>query len=338
MQALVFRAETGPQLEQVPQPVPTAQEVLLQVGYCGICGTDLHACAGDFADGVVMGHEFSGTIVALGEEVTQWQVGDRVAVNPNGVVCGECDFCRRGQINLCQQREANNIGQNRNGGIAEYVALEPSRLHRLPDQVSLLQGAWTEPLAVAVRTVSRAELTEGDRAIVFGAGPIGLLVLSVLKARGVAAVVVERSRARGEVARQLGAAQVLNPDEVDLPGRFADPASAPTVAFECTGVAGIVDLALAVLRPTGRLVVTGYSRTPPTYASESLLFKELQIRASFIYRDQEFPAALELLRTGAVDVELLTSGVVPVSQALTAFAGMRQADTAIKYAIGNPRV
>lgn len=336
MQALVFREQGGPVVEQVPEPVPERDQVLVEVGFCGICGTDLHASAGDFADGVVMGHEFSGTIRELGAQVTGWRTGDRVAVNPNGLVCGQCAFCRAGQLNLCLRREANNLGQNHDGGLAQFVALAPQRLHRLPEQVSLAQGAWTEPLAVAVRTVARGEVQSADRAMVFGAGPIGLLVLSVLRARGVDWVtVVERSPARAEVAKHLGASQVLDPAQGDLAERFADPALAPTVAFECTGVAAVIDTALALLRPAGRLVVTGYSRTAPTYASEHLLFKELQIRASFIYRDVEFPAALDLLAAGAVDVEHLTSGIVPVAAAPEAFAAMKNADTAIKYLVGS---
>lgn len=336
MQAVVFRSAGGPVVEEVPDPVPRTSEVVLEVGFCGICGTDLHASANDFADGVVMGHEFSGTVREVGAQVSGWRPGDRVAVNPNGVVCGTCEFCRAGQLNLCLQREANNIGQNRHGGLAEFVSVAPQRLHRLPDDVSLLQGAWTEPLAVAVRSVARAALQPGDRAIVFGAGPIGLLVLSVLRARGLQPVtVVERSAARASVAELLGAAEVLDPDHADLPGRFADPSVAPTVAFECTGAASVIDLALGVLRPTGRLVVTGYSRTAPTYAAELLLFKELEIRASFIYRDTEFPTAIELLRTGAVDIGAMTTGIVPVSDAPAAFQAMSQGQTAIKYQIGS---
>lgn len=333
MLAVVF-TQDGEHLADVPEPTCGPAEVLVGVDYCGICGTDLHATASDFQDGIVMGHEFSGAIVEVGSEVAGWNLGDAVAVNPNGVVCGRCQYCRADLVNLCVEREWQNIGQHLPGGLAPLVAVDPRRLHRLPATVSTLQGAWAEPLAVAVRSADRSEARAGEQAVVFGAGPIGLLVTAVLRARGIENLtVVEPSPARRNAALLMGASAVIDPTHTDPTSMFAE-ATPPPLAFECTGVAGVIDTALAVLRPAGRLIVTGYSRTPPTYRSEPLLFKELDIRASFIYRTTEFPEALRLLEAGVVDVAALTSGTVPITDAPRAFEQMRSSSNAIKFLIG----
>jgi 2-desacetyl-2-hydroxyethyl bacteriochlorophyllide A dehydrogenase len=330
--AIVF-TPGGERLQDVPEPTCGPSEVLVGVECCGICGTDLHASTSDFQDGIVMGHEFSGAIVEVGSEVVGWDIGDTVAVNPNGVVCGRCQSCHAGFSNLCVERERWNVGQHLPGGLAPLVALDPRRLHRLPANVSTLQGAWAEPLAVAVRTVDRSEAREDAKAVVFGAGPIGLLVAAVLRARGIEDLtVVEPAPTRREAALRMGASAVIDPTNTDPSSLFAE---APSLAFECTGVGDVIETALNVLRPTGRLVVTGYSRIPPTYRSEPLLFKELDIRASFIYRTTEFPEALRLLESGAVDVAALTSGIVPIIDAAKAFEQMRSSSNAIKFLIGH---
>ena len=173
----------------------------------------------------------------------------------------------------------------------------------------------------------------GDQAVVFGAGPIGLLVTMLLRAAGLSQVtVVETSPERRAKALEVGATHVLNPIDVNPVAHFSDPATAPRFAFECTGVAQVTDTAVRVLRPHGRLTVTGFARKPPSYQAADLLFKEIEIRGSFIYVE-EFAMAIDLLARGVVDVTPLISGIVDLPGAIEAFTNMRSSPSAVKYLI-----
>jgi threonine dehydrogenase-like Zn-dependent dehydrogenase len=323
MTAVVFGEDGAEQLREVPVPAPGPGEALLRVECCGICGSDLHAAEPDFRPGVTMGHELAGTIAALGPGAEGWRVGERVCVNPNGDWCGACAHCRAGRFNLCPGLRDTAVGLARDGGMAPWAAVPARTLHPLPDAVSTRQGAWVEPLAVAVRSVRTSGIAAGDDAIVFGAGPIGLLVIQVLRAAGAGRVTaVEPSALRARLAAECGAEEVIDPATEDVVERFADPAAAPAYAFECTGVATVTETALRVLRPRGRLTVTGFARERPVYRAQDLLFKELEIRGSLIYVE-ELAMAIDLLAHGAVDVNALTSDVRPIAAAIEAFRDLR---------------
>jgi threonine dehydrogenase-like Zn-dependent dehydrogenase len=330
MRAVVFGADGKPHREDVPEPRPAADEVLLKVGYCGICGSDLHSAEPDFRPGTTMGHEFSGEIVEIGASVEDWAVGDRVVVNPNGDWCGTCGFCMQGHFNMCPLIWDNVIGLARNGGMAPLAAVRARTLYRLPDAVTLRQGAWVEPVAVALRTVRRSGIALGDDAIVFGAGPIGLLVVKLLRAAGAGRITaVEPTRARADAALAAGAHAVIDPTATSLNEAFSDRLAAPAFAFECTGVAEVVNAAVSVLRPHGILAVTGFARKNPFFDAADLLFKEIEIRGSFIYTS-EFSGAIDLLARGAIDVEPLISGVLDFGNGLTAFDQMLNSNSTIK--------
>ncbi|GAA2042751.1 zinc-dependent alcohol dehydrogenase family protein [Agromyces tropicus] len=334
MLAVVFGAD-GERVEERPEPVPAADEVLLRVEYCGICGSDLHAGEPDFRVGVVMGHEFSGTVVGTGRDVEGFSAGDRVVVNPNGDVCGRCAACVRGEVNLCANLWDTVVGLARDGGLAPYAAVRAQTLHRLPEQVDLAAGALVEPLAVALRTVRNSGIPVGEQAVVFGGGPIGLLVTSVLRAAGASRItVIEPNPTRREKALAQGATDVVDPYSTPVGEAFADPAVAPRFAFECSGVPQLVGEAVKALAPRGVLTVTGYSRRPPEFDAADLLFKEITIRGSFIYVS-EFRDAIELLARGRVDVSALISGVVPVADADEAFSAMRSSPEAVKHLISD---
>lgn len=334
MKAVVF-TESGEQLLDVPEPRPLADEVLVAVEYCGICGSDLHAAAPDFREGTVMGHEFAGVIVELGKDVAGWRVGQRVTINPNGDWCGRCPNCLVGDFNMCQHIWETAVGLARPGGLAPLTAVRSRVLRALPESATTKQGAWVEPTAVAVRSVHRSGISLGDDAIVFGGGPVGLLVTALLRSAGAGEItVVEISEARGQVAREVGADVVLDPTAVDVREHFGDTDHAPRFAFECTGVAEVTMQAVSVLHPHGRLIVNGFARRPPMYNAPELLAKEIEIVGSFIYVE-EFDQAIDLLARGLVDIEPLTSGVVPVAHASEAFEAMRGSGSVIKYLIGS---
>ncbi len=332
MRAVVFTPE-GERLEDRPEPTPAVDELLLEVEYCGICGSDLHAAEPDFRPGNIMGHEFSGTVLEVGVAVEGFAVGDRVVVNPNGDWCGRCLACVRGEVNMCENVWNTAVGLARSGGLAPRVAVRARTAHRLPDAVPLDAAALIEPLAVALRTVRNSGIAVGQDAVVFGGGPIGLLVTTILSAAGVARItVVEPTLARRAIALHQGATDVIDPKETEVAEFFADRASAPQFAFECSGVAELVGQAVSVLGPRGTLTVTGFSRRPPTFDAADLLFKEITIRGSFIYVE-EFGEAIRLLASGRIDVSALVSGVVSVEDAAVAFDRMRHSPDVVKYLI-----
>lgn len=332
MRAMIFTT-AGERLAEVAEPEVGAADVLLQVEYCGICGSDLHAGEPDFHAGVVMGHEFVGTVLEVGAEVSGWAVGVRVVVNPNGNWCGRCGECRRGATNLCPEVWKGAVGLAANGGLAPRAAVPARTLRLLPDGLSFRDAAWTEPLAVALRTVRRSEFSVGQDAVVLGGGPIGLLVTALLSAAGASSItLVEPTAARRQIAERLGATATVDPTETDVVDHFASMPSAPAYAFECGGVSQLTRLGVKILRPGGRLTVTGFSRTPPVFDAADLLFKEIDIRGSFIYRG-EFEEAISILASGRIDVGALTTDVVSIDDAERAFSAMRTSTSAIKYLI-----
>jgi threonine dehydrogenase-like Zn-dependent dehydrogenase len=155
MRAVLLGADGMERLDDIPDPIPGPGEVVLRVDYCGICGSDLHAQHQGFGVGIALGHEFAGEIIELGRDVTNFAVGERVCVNPNGDWCGGCGFCRAGQYNLCTELFRTAVGVARHGGMARYTAVPTKVLHRLPDGVSTKQGAWVEPTATALRAVRK---------------------------------------------------------------------------------------------------------------------------------------------------------------------------------------
>ena len=330
MRAVLLGAYGMECLDDIPEPAPGIGEVVLRVDYCGICGSDLHAQRQGFGVGIVLGHEFAGEIIELGRGVTNFAVGERVCVNPNGDWCGGCGFCRVSQYNLCTELFRTAVGVARHGGMARYTAIPTKVLHRLPDGVSTKQGAWVEPIATALRAVRTSGISMGDPAIVFGAGPIGLLVITLLRAMGVGTITAfEPSPMRGAKAAEVGADAIIDPLSSDPATVFPDLSAAPSHGFECSGVAAATESALRVLRSRGVLTVTGVAPTPPHYQARDLVFKELTIRGSFIY-EQEFDMAIELLDRGVVDIEPLTSDVRGIDAGPQAFSEMRQAAGLVK--------
>lgn len=330
MRAVQLTAERKLRLSDLPSPRPGLGEVIVASEYCGICGTDLHADVIDmFLPPVVIGHEFAGTIVELGDGVDGWEVGDKVTVNPMGVTCGVCAPCLRGRPNYCLDGVyRNSIGVARNGGMAEQVAVPARVLFRLPAGMGTLQGAWVEPLAVAVRAVRKSDFRIGDRVCVIGAGPVGLLVAQLLRSGGAAEIaVVEPSVARRATALQQGADHAVPPETAAELGidRFDG-------VFECSGHPRALQTALELLARGGYVQLLGAATGDVSFAAILALHKEVRLTSSFIYVD-EYPAAIALLASGAIEVEALTSAVVPLERFAEAFEAMREPESTIKALI-----
>ncbi|MEB3371276.1 zinc-dependent alcohol dehydrogenase [Saccharopolyspora mangrovi] len=331
MKAVILSEDRNIDLQDRDITEPGPGEVLLRSEYCGICGTDLHAPDLDlFKPPVVMGHEFSAEIIATGPGVAGWAPGMRVVANPNGNACQNCDQCRGGRVNLCRVATmAEALGVCRDGGMAEQVVVPAVHLHRLPDTLDSLRGAWTEPLAVAVRAVAHSGLRLGEEVLVIGGGPIGQLVVQLARRAGARKVtLIEPSPMRRGIAHRLGA------DHVFEPGEHAGAVSGGQLrpverVFECSGHPTAVQTAIDAIAPGGSIQLVAISPQPVTFDAMSALTKEIQLNSKFIYVE-EFDLAIDLLARDLVDVMSLTSSVVELDDYATAFDALNHPDSTVK--------
>jgi 2-desacetyl-2-hydroxyethyl bacteriochlorophyllide A dehydrogenase len=301
---------------QRPEQTPGAGQALVEVAFCGICGSDLHFrdVPELFPAGTVPGHELSGRIVALGEGLEGWSEGDRVCVLPFAR-CGECELCLSGNEQVCPHAVVNGVGlgTGRPGGYAERVIVDQRMLFALPDAVDDRAGTLVEPLAVAVRAVAKAAVPVTEPVVVMGAGPVGLLTALVLRERGYRRmVVVSRNPGRGRRAAELGLPVVSLEDFEATP-----PQDAPACVFECAGTPAAARLATELLRPLGQLMLVGVSMEPLDLPAPPVVLKELEIRGVLTYRRDEFAEAIDLLASGRIPAQaLITETVAPGNQHL----------------------
>jgi len=300
--------------------------VIVKVAYCGICGTDLHMlAAGIMPAGCIIGHELSGTVARVGAEVEGWTEGDPVAVLPLDP-CFSCDPCRRGSVMICEESylRAYGIG-GRPGGFSQYMAVRPSMLFRLPGGLDFKTAALNEPWSVAVHGVNLSGFPAGGRAVVMGAGPIGLLCVAALRAAGAEAVYVsEPDPYRAEKARDLGADLVVNPS-VEIPADVIRETAGrpPAYVFECAGTETSMEEASAIAGPLGRIVALGVPMGNATLFPLNWFMKEIRLYFSLGYTYPEFGENLDLLNRGAVDPETVISDVLPLAEIQKAMEMLR---------------
>ncbi|CAN5557113.1 2,3-butanediol dehydrogenase [soil metagenome] len=313
MKAAVYYGPNKVEVADVPEPTPVPGTVKVKVGFNGICGTDLH----EYYAGPIfvptaphpltgrqlpltMGHEFAGVITDVGEGVTGWAEGDRVAVEPI-YRCGHCASCSAGNYNICAQIGFHGLMSD--GGMAEYSVVPTSMLHKLPDNVSLQLGALVEPMSVAYHAATLGDTLPGDTAMVFGAGPIGIGLWFALRGKGIEDVfVVEPSATRRQAIEHLGA-RTLDPASVDVPkfitdhtqGRKAD------AVFDAAGVAPAVETALACIGARKAMVSVAIYEKPLVTPLLNLVMNESRIQGSLCYTAADFEAVIALMEQGSYD-------------------------------------
>jgi 2-desacetyl-2-hydroxyethyl bacteriochlorophyllide A dehydrogenase len=305
MEAAVYIGDGELALQQVAVPAPGAGEALVAVSHCGICGTDLHLVLERYArPGSVLGHEWSGTVAAVGAGVDPSSVGAPVVADP-APGCGDCRACTRGRPSVCLRRPAPDHLASR-GAFCQYVVVDAARLLRIPDTLPLRVAALTEPTAIALHTCTLAGVEPGDRVLVTGAGPVGLLLLAVLRARGVDDITVsEPAAARRERARELGATLAVHPDELPR-APMGRPVTEPfTIAFECSGRARAAEAALDQLDYAGTLVFVGTGHELPRVDHNRAILLELSLIGAYNYDFDGFAGALALLDSDALPLDLL---------------------------------
>ncbi len=341
MRAAVFHGLGKPlQIETVAKPQAARGEIVLKVHYCGVCGSDLHAThPGVFVvpEGTILGHEFAGEIVESG--AAGWNVGDMATALPNNA-CEDCRKLGLGECKdklgiMCPKNTLTGFHPSAQGAYAEYVKFSVSEALHLPSAVKSREGAAVEPLAVGLHAVNRGKVTVGERVLIMGGGPIGLAVAVFARLAGARDVVVsEFAPARREAAGALGATAVIDPSKEEISEAFARRAGAPPdVIFECVGVPGMIQKAVDLSRPFGRIVVVGVCMVEDTMTPISAIFKEANIHYVLGYGRPDWRLVLDLLDSGRVDPRPMITDVVGLEDLPAAFEALRKPTTQIKVMV-----
>ncbi len=301
---------------------PKHGEVRLDVGYVGICGTDMHIYHGVMDQRVappkVIGHEMSGTVAAIGPGVEGFNVGDRVVVRPLDY-CESCPACDAGYSHVCQ--ELKFMGIDTPGAFQSSWTVKARTLHKLPENVSLQQGALVEPLAVAVHDVNRAELKAGEHAVIIGGGPIGQLIAQVAKSMGADVIMSEVNEARLAYAQQQGIRTVnpINEDLVDVVNEWTKGKGADVV-FEVSGVQPAVDVMTEIAAVRGRICMVAIHAQKPQVDLFKFFWKELVLVGARVYESQDFDQAIALLADDKLSLDTYITSVNTLDKIQDAFA------------------
>lgn len=321
MRALLLAEYGRLEMADVPMPRPGPEDVLIRVGACGICGSDVHGYDGSSGrriPPIVMGHEAAGTVAAAGSEVQDLHEGQRVTFDST-VYCGECEYCRRGEVNLCNRREVLGVSTpeyRRPGAFAEYVVVPKRVVHGLPQNLSFSEAAMVEPLAVAVHAVSLAELPEAGTALVIGAGMIGLLVLQALRAAGCSTIYVsDIDDSRLKLAKELGATETINAKTADAVEhvRKLTSGAGVDVALEAVGSTPTIKAAVESVRKGGTVVLIGNIAPTAEIPLQAVVSRQMRLQGSAA-SSGEYPKCIEMLANGTVNVKPLISVVAPLEQ------------------------
>ncbi len=344
MKALLLSEYRHLEMAEVAVPEAGAGEVLVQVAACGICGSDVHGYDGSSGrriPPVVMGHEAAGVIAAVGEGVTGFAVGDRVTFDST-VYCGECEFCRRGEVNLCDNRQVMGVScgeYRRAGAFAEYIAVPARILYRLPEGLSFEEAAMLEAVSVALHAVRVAELKGGETALVIGAGMIGLLTLQAAKAAGCSRVLVaDIDATRLKMASEMGADAVLLASDAELvsevlrltEGRGVD------VALEAVGRNETVAAAINCVRKGGTVVLVGNIAPEVTLPLQKVVTRQIRLQGSCASAG-EYPAAMELVSSGRIKVGPLITAVAPLEDGASWFGRLYRREPNLMKVVLDPR-
>ncbi len=321
MKAARWYGKEDVRIEEIEDPKPGKKEVKIEIKYCGICGSDLHYYqVGQIDKGPklklaqILGHEISGEIVELGQDVEDWKISDRVTVDAK-YYCRECYYCKRNMESSCVHRVW--IGEESgNGGFAEYISVPTYMLYRLPENMSHEEGAFVEPLGIgtfSVIDIGGVKEKEVNIAAVVGAGPIGNLQMQVLKAIGIKSVyVIEMIKTRCELAKKLGADEVLNPKEVNVKKAIYDLTNGRGVdfAFECGGTESSLQTCIDITKPGGTIISIALHENPVTLFFTRVPNYFLSIIGTTGGVKRDYVRAIDLISEGKMDINSLISSKI----------------------------
>jgi (R,R)-butanediol dehydrogenase/meso-butanediol dehydrogenase/diacetyl reductase len=328
MRAAVFRGAGRPLVvEEIPDPQPGPGEAVIEVGRCGICGSDLHMTSGhslDYPSGTILGHEYAGTVVAVGDGVSRVRVGDRVTAMP-AKGCGHCELCASGYPLACQQM------QGMIGGFGQFLRIPEAGAVLLPQTLSITDGALVEPLAVGLHGVRMAALTPGARVLVVGPGSVGLAAIYWARLLGAGRIVAaSRSERRREPALAMGA-DAFEPLGADDAQRInAALGGPPEVVFECAGASGLMQKCVDLVQPGGLVVSLGFCGEPDPIVPAAVTWKRVTLKFSFGYDLRDFEHSADALDRGHVAPRSMVTETIGLDQLPDRFEALRRGGDAIK--------
>ena len=325
MKALVLEAYNKFDFRDVPNPVIGDDEVLVEVKAVGICGSDVHGMDGSTGrriPPIIMGHEASGQIISTGKNVDGWKSGDRVTFDSTIYKLDDW-FTLNGHYNLSDNRMVLGVSCTefkRDGAFAQYVAIPQHILHRIPENVTYEQAALVEPVAVALHAVNLSGIKLNDTAVVFGAGMIGLFIIQLLKQAGCTVIAVDILDEKLEMAKKAGADVILNSKSDDILCQIRKHSNnrGADIAFEAVGISVTINTAISSLRKGGTLVLVGNLSPSIDFPLQKVVTGEITVKGSCAING-EYPAVLELISKGKVDVDSMISNVVPLSEGANYF-------------------
>ncbi|MGA7277474.1 MAG: galactitol-1-phosphate 5-dehydrogenase [Desulfocapsaceae bacterium] len=343
MKALVLEEYSKLVYKEMPVPEIGENEVLVQVKACGICGSDVHGMDGSSGrrhPPLIMGHEASGIIVQRGERVNDFFKGDRVTFDST-IYCGTCFYCRQGIINLCDNRRVLGVAPaeyRQHGAFAEYVAVPEHILYRLPDGLSFAQAAMVEPVSIAFHAVTLTPVSLNDSAVVIGAGMVGLFVIQALRAAGCGTIIaVDLEQSKLDLARELGADHGLLANAVDVAEevrKLTDNRGA-NLAVEVVGNSVALNTAIASLRKGGALTIVGNLAATVDFPLQEVVTRQIRVTGS-CSSCGEYPACLEMIARGTVNVDALISQVAPLSEGAAWFERLHNREQGLMKVILTP--
>jgi L-iditol 2-dehydrogenase len=342
MKALLLSEYKQLEVVDLPIPVPGSREVLVRVAACGICGSDVHGYDGSSGrriPPVIMGHEAAGTIAAVGSEVSGLAEGDRVTFDSTAY-CGVCEFCRRGEVNLCNDRQVIGVSCaefKRAGAFAEYVTVPAHIVYRLPDTLSFAEAAMLEAVSVALHAVRISELAGGETALVIGAGMIGLLVLQAAHTAGCSRVfVADVDATRLRLAADLGAEGTTHADEIVQQILDNTAGQGVDVVFEAVGRSETVAAAIDCVRKGGKVTLIGNIVPEVSMPLQKVVTRQIRLQGSCASAG-EYPQAIELISTGKIKVGRLITAIAPLSDGPAWFQRLYEREPNLMKVVLDPR-
>jgi L-iditol 2-dehydrogenase len=343
MNALLLKEYKRLEIAQLPDPEPGRGEVLVRVKACGICGSDVHGYDGHTGRRIpplVMGHEAAGTVAATGADVRNFRTGDRVTFDST-VYCGDCFFCRRGEVNLCDRRNVLGVScgdYRRNGAFAEFVVVPERIVYRLPELLSFEQGALIESVSIAVHAVNRTPRRIGDTVVVVGTGMIGQLVVQTMRHAGCGKLIaIDLEDAKLEMASRFGADLGINAAAPDLRERILEETEGrgADIAFEAVGANAPFNTAITSLRKGGILTLIGNLSPGVQLPLQHIVTREISLFGSCA-SSGEYPACIELMARGAINVRPFMSACAPLGDGPAWFERLYRHEPGLMKVILNP--